>query len=178
MKAGFGITIAIAGLGLTTAALAAAGIASTARGDCGFSWALGQRSFEMVAMGRSPDGLAEARRLDQAALRQSPYDNTARLRLVLAEPSPPGRLGALGAARIAESYELFPIDYTVAAQRLRVALEHWDELDPATQTAVRQEILVFSRLSTRKVDSAAILGSIRNPAGAVAAAGMLREINR
>jgi hypothetical protein len=161
-----------------TAALASAGAATMVIGDVGFSWVLGRRSADLLTGSPSAGARAEAERLDRAALRQSPYDNSARLRLVYAEMTPTGQLGALGAARIGESYELLPIDYPVAAWRIQFSLEHWDELPPETRAAVRHEVLIFSKLPTRNVDVSKLLSSVKNPAGAAAAAEMLEEIRR
>jgi hypothetical protein len=168
---------AIGAFALVTAALSATAIASLLTGEFGFSWALGHRSADLLADRPAPAAIAEAIRLDKAALRQSPYDNTARLRLVRTEMSPTGQFGPLGAARIGESYDLMPVDYPVASWRIQVALEHWSEMSPETQAAVRREVLTFSRLSTQNVDIPKTLNSVKSPAGAVAATEMLKEIS-
>ena len=163
-------------LAIATAGLAGAGLASLTTGKFGFSEAMDERGFTLLSEGGSPAALIEAEAVSQAALNLSPYNNAARLRVAYIEASHLGRLGPKAVKAFQESYDLMPVDHAVAAWRIRFGLEHWSQLTPEIRSAVRYEALAFAPLPSATVNVREILGSIRDPSGALAAAFMLQEI--
>lgn len=127
-------------------------------------------AYARLVESRSPSNLADARAFAEAALRLSPYANTARLRLAYVDTMSHGHLTPYGAKQFARSYDLMPIDADVAAWRVRFGLEHWEDLPAAARASVHDEALAFWRLGSRDVDMPAVLNTIQDPAGRLAVA--------
>jgi hypothetical protein len=117
-----------------------------------------------------PADLPRAETKAHLAIRLSPYQNNARLRLAYIDTLKAGRLSTTGEAEFRRSYDLLPIDADVAAWRIRFGLEHWQELTPASREAVYREAMAFSKVGSHDVNVPAILDSISNPSGRLAAA--------
>jgi hypothetical protein len=138
-----------------------------------------RRANALLRHDRSARSLGAAAKEAQAALALSPYNNAARLRLAYIEAaSQEGRLGPAGLVHLTQSYDLVPFDHTVAAWRIGFALEHWEQLTPEVRGAVQAEAHAFSRSGSKDVNVQAVLRTIRNPAGRLAAALWLRELSR
>jgi hypothetical protein len=141
----------------------------------GFSEPHERRAFELLTTDRSSAAAeAEANR----ALALSPYNNAARLRLMYIDTQRRGSIGPVGLQHLTRSYDLVPLDYTVAAWRVGFALEHWGQLSPEVRTAVQSEVMAFGRTRSRDANVRAVLRTIRNPDGRVAAALWLRSLAR
>jgi len=137
-----------------------------------------QRAFDLLSGSPSPAEIARAETLAERALAISPYDNTARLRLVYIDRLRHDVITPRGVALFVQSYELLPTDQNVAAWRIRYALEHWTELSPEARTLVQNEAMIFARAGSVDPPVRRILTSIRNPSGALAAALWLRQLDR
>jgi hypothetical protein len=174
-------------IGLAAAAFlgGAAGLAALAgqtgpfmwTGLFGFAQSHDKLAFQALEHGTGPAALAQASKDIKGALSEAPYDNAARLRAVYVDTLAHGTLGPDGLARLAESYELIPYDYTVAAWRIQFGLEHWNALTPELRLAVFSEAMAFGRQGSRDVDVRRTLQSIHNPDGRLAAALWLRALN-
>lgn len=164
--------VAAAGLAGTTLLLSAAALASLSgvATPLGFAETHDRRAYELLVKSSAPDALDAAAAQAERALALSPYNNSARLRLTYIDTVRRGALGGEGLARLAESYDLVALDYTVAAWRVRFGLEHWRELTPALRKAVEAEALAFTRAGSQDVAMTSVLQSIRNPEGRLAAA--------
>ena len=117
-----------------------------------------------------PADLPNAEAKARLAIRLSPYQNNARLRLAYIDTLNAGRLTNIGEAEFRRSYDLLPIDADVAAWRIKFGLEHWQELTPTSREAVYREAMAFSKVGSHDVDVPTILESISNPSGRLAAA--------
>jgi hypothetical protein len=137
-----------------------------------------QQAYDLLVKSSAPKALDAAGAQAERALELSPYDNSARLRLTYIDTVRRGALGGRGLARLAESYDLVALDYTVAAWRVRFGLEHWRELTPELRKAVEAEALAFSRAGSQDVAMASVLQSIRNPEGRLAAALWVQALAR
>ncbi|WP_421740074.1 O-antigen ligase family protein [Caulobacter sp.] len=169
----------LAVLGLAVAVLGATALASLLAG--GAVVVAGQRiipvsagydrlAVRLIEGGRDPARLAAARRATLAAIQDSPYNTSGVLRLAYIDTLEQGRLTPTGAAQLRRSYQLIPLDQSVAVWRIRFALENWGQVDPATRIQVKREFdALLSTGQYRKV-LVAMLESIRNPEGAFVAA--------
>jgi hypothetical protein len=119
--------------------------------------------------------LARAQELARRAVAIAPYASAARLRLVYADTLANGRLTAQGAAAFARSYDLAPIDPDVAAWRIRFGLEHWESLSADARASVEAEARAFMPIRAPAIDVPAILSSIHDPSGRLAAAYWMRN---
>lgn len=144
----------------------------------GFAESHDKRAHAILDRSTAPAALTQATAEVGRALALSPYSNAARLRLAYIDTVRNGRLGPVGRARLAQSYDLMPYDYSVAAWRVRFALEHWRSLTPELRGRVHAEALAFGRGGIHDVDMRGALQSIRDPAGRLAAALWLRELSR
>jgi hypothetical protein len=142
----------------------------------GFSEPHDRRAFDLLSGDQTPAALAGAEAEAKRALALSPYNNAARLRLMYIDAQRRGSLGPAGLQHLARSYDLVPLDYSVAAWRVGYALEHWSQLTPEVRAAVQNEALAFGRTDSRDANVRAVLGRIRNPEGRIAAALWLRTL--
>lgn len=163
-------------LALATGAAATAAIASWSTGPFGPSEALDSRSFRILNEGATPAKIAEAKSLLSTAAGLSPYNNAARLRRVVIDTAVSGRLSPENAKAIEQSYDLLPVDHTVAEWRIAFCLEHWGELTPETRLAVRYEVLALASLREARWDMGKILQSVQDSRGRLAAMLLLQEI--
>lgn len=171
--------IAAAGVLTTgTLVLSATALASLlgASTPIGFAETYDKRAYALLTGPASPAALDSAASEASKALALSPYSNSARLRLTYIDTVRRGSLGPVGTAHLAKSYDLVPLDHTVAAWRVRFALEHWKELPPEARTAVETEARAFARTGSQDADVRAALGSIRSPEGRLAAALWLKTL--
>lgn len=139
----------------------------------GFAESHDKRAFALLA-GGAPAARAEAE--DREALALSPYQNTARLRLAYAYALSGPPADRLAIEQLAVSYDLMPYDYTVAAWRIAFALENWGRIPPDLRRAVYAEAMAFGRAHSRDVAVPAVLKSIRDPEGGLAAALWLQAL--
>lgn len=129
-----------------------------------------RRAYELLNRSISPAALNAAEGDVKQALHLSPYSNTARLRLTYIRTLRRGGLGPEDLADLQKSYELVALDHTVAAWRVKFALEHWREIDPALREQVHQEAMAFGRLGSHDADVRAVLKTIESPEGRVTSA--------
>lgn len=172
------ILTGLAVLAGATLAAAGGGLASLAAKRWGFTPGLDESAHALLINSPTAARVAQARAYSLAALRQSPTDNGARLRLVYIETLRSGALGPEGAKAFEDSYRLMPFDYTVASWRIGFGLDHWSELTPDARIAVRREALAFAALPIESVSLPPVLRAVRDPDGALAAAFLLKEIQR
>ncbi|MBA4794618.1 MAG: hypothetical protein H2041_13210 [Phenylobacterium sp.] len=160
--------LALAGLlATTTVALCVALLISQApsrRGEAPIRLAVAENTAANRALGLTPPDFAAARSATWRALRQSPYDPSAWLRLAYIDAAEDGRLDKDGAAAFTRSYELLPFDQYVAVWRVGFALENWQSLTPETRARVRAEALAFARTSRYREMRTTLLG-VTNPVG-------------
>jgi hypothetical protein len=142
----------------------------------GFAESHDRRAFRLIDRSNSPADLDAASRAIGRALTLSPYSNAARLRLAYVDTVRHGRLGPAGVAQLARSYDLTPYDYSIAAWRIRFGLEHWRDLTPELRTSVHAEAMAFASGQSSEVDVKAVLRTIRDPAGRLAAELWLQEL--
>jgi hypothetical protein len=142
----------------------------------GFAQSHDRRAFRLIERSKSPADLDAASREIGRALALSPYSNPARLRLAYIDTVRHGRLGPAGLAELARSYDLIPYDNTVAAWRIRFALEHWRALTPELRASVHSEAMAFAMAYSADVDAGAVLPTIHDPAGRLAAELWLQEL--
>lgn len=175
---------AAAALAATTAILGGAGLAALSGVDAppfgtrllGFAEAHDKRAYGLLIASSTPVARSRAVAEAKLALALSPYSNSARLRIAYVDTISRGSLGPVGLGHLARSYDLLPYDHTVAAWRVRFALEHWDVLTPDLRAAVHTEAMAFARAGSQDANVRAVLPSIRNPSGRLAAALWLREL--
>ena len=157
--------------------MAIAGL-SGVRTPIGFAEGHDKRAYSLLLASSKPSTLDLAAQEARAALQLSPYNNSARLRLTYIDTLRRGSLGPDGLAHLARSYDLIPYDHTVAAWRVRFALEHWRELTPEVRRAVEAEALAFSRANSRDANVRSVLTSVQDREGRLAAALWLRALAR
>jgi len=136
-----------------------------------------KRAYDLLVGSPSPADIARAEALAEKALSVSPYDNTARLRLVYIDSLRHRAVTPRGVTLFVQSYDLLPTDQNVAAWRIRFALEHWTELSPEARALVRNEAMTFARAGSVDPPVRQILSSIRNPSGRLAAALWLHALD-
>lgn len=167
---------------LTSASAVAALAAQTGpfmwTGVLGFSKSHDQIAYRTLEHGQTPQALAQARTEIQRTLALSPYDNSARLRLVYVDSLRGGESTREGISKLAESYELVSYDYTVAAWRVKFALEHWESLPPDLRKSVFEEAMAYGRVGSQDANVLNALRSINNPQGRLAAALWLHALNQ
>jgi hypothetical protein len=123
----------------------------------------------------TPADLSAAAQLSARAVALSPYASAPRLRLAYIDSLQHGRLTETGVRQFSRSYDLTAIDPDVAAWRIRFGLEHWDTLPGDTRLAVAAEAEAFAKLRGSPVNVAAVLSSVRDPSGRLAAAYWMRS---
>jgi hypothetical protein len=129
-----------------------------------------QKAYALLNGPTSPASVAAAEAAARRTLALAPYSNAARLRLAYIDTlRHGGSLGPEGRAELARSYDLVALDHTVAAWRVRFALDHWRELPPELREQVHQEVMAFGRLGSRDADVRMSLRAVRSPEGRVAA---------
>lgn len=131
---------------------------------------------QIIDSAKTPADYARAAHHAQRALAQSAYNSNARLRLVFIDTLEHGRLTKEGERLLVQSYDLAPYDATVAAWRVRFALEHWGDLQPTTRVSVRKEALALGGVSSRTADIRNTLRSVHDERGRVVAALWLRRL--
>lgn len=160
------LTLTMAGLGLASLNVAA-GKANPL--PFSFNWAEDEQARAILEASQSPSSLAAAERHVRRALAQSPYNNSARMRLVyiltLRTHSFPPEVQRL----LQQSYDLAPYDPAVAEWRTTFALNHWGSLPVATQVAVRSEVLAFREVSPPSTDMRRALSAVTAPEGRLVA---------
>lgn len=171
---------AAAGLAALTLTGAGAALASLAGSPSPLDFAErhDRQAYAILTSAADAASLDAAEREVRRALALSPYSNSARLRLTYIDTVRRGSLGPAGMAQLSRSYDLVPLDHTVAAWRVRFALEHWDELSPALRKSVEAEAMAFGRTGSRDADVKASLAAVQNPEGRLAAALWLRGVDR
>jgi hypothetical protein len=177
----------------TTAAAATAGAALLASGSAlwaltaqggpfmwsriaGFAESHDRRAFRQIEASKAPASLDAASTEVGRALALSPYSNPARLRLAYIDTVRHRGLGPAGVAELTRSYDLIPYDTTIAAWRIRFALEHWRALTPELRALVHAEAVAFANAHSSDVDVTTVLRTIRDPAGRLAAELWLQEL--
>lgn len=170
---------AAAGLAAATLALSIAGLAglSPVGHVGGLAEGHDRRAYRLLAAPRGAVDLDGAAAEANRALRLSPYDNSARLRLAYIDALRHGSLRAEGVTHIKQSYDLMPYDHTVAAWRIRFCLENWASLTPQVRASVHDEAMAFARVYSHDVNVRDILRSIRSPNGRLAAALWLYSLH-
>ena len=129
-----------------------------------------RRAYELLDRSMAPAALDQAEAEVKRALALAPYSNTARLRLAYIDSiRHHGVLTDAGRADLARSYDLVALDHTVAAWRVKFALDHWRELSPDLREQVYQETMAFGRLGSQDADVNASLKAVQSPEGRVAA---------
>jgi len=98
------------------------------------------RRAELALKQGGEDAFAQAVAASRSALRVTPYDTAALLRIAYIDQQEDGRLDAEGLAALAESYRRVPIDRSVALWRIRFCLENWDRLPAEIRLAVQNEV--------------------------------------
>jgi len=177
--------VAIAALCATTAVASLVGLISVNTGASvgtgpfavGSTDGYENRAYNLLVDSPSPAAIDEAEVLAKKALAVSPYDNTARLRLVYIASLRQGALSPRAVELFVQSYDLLPTDQNVAAWRIRFALEHWTELSPQARALVHDEVVTFADAGSVDPPVRQILGSIRNPSGRLAAALWLHGLD-
>lgn len=168
---------AMAGAGALTA-LSGPGEIRIGAVAVGLSQGFDKQAFRRLSSPPSPAALDRATAEITRALELSPYDNSARLRLTYIDTLRHGRLRPEGVAQLSRSYDLVPYDHTVVVWRTRFALEHWDALPTDLRRAVQTEAMAFARVNIQDGEVRAVLRSVRNPNGRLAAALWLRALAR
>lgn len=157
---------------LTGAGFAAlvAGLATTAIAAMAWPGTVGwptlaepQAAVATAAYSKDPadlrGGEAAARRLVSVA----PADGPAWLSIAYADLAADGRLGPDALKAIDHSYAVMPFDPDRASWRLRVLLEHWQDVPPA----LRRQAL--AELEAKGAKARPMVNEVRNPAGRLAA---------
>lgn len=160
------LTLTMAGLGLASLNITS-GKANPL--PLSFNWAEDEQARTILEASQSPSALAAAELHVRRALAQSPYNNSARMRLVYilslrAHSFPPEAQRLLQ-----QSYDLAPYDPAVAEWRSTFALNHWGSLPVATQGAVRSEVLAFRAASRPSIDMRRALKAVTAPEGRLVA---------
>ncbi|MFC3069214.1 hypothetical protein [Phenylobacterium soli] len=81
-----------------------------------------------------------AARLSREAIGEWPYDTEAWLRLAWLDSPQSGALSPTSLANLRKSYDLVAVDRDWGPLRVRLALEHWQGLDPDLRRRVEQEV--------------------------------------
>ena len=118
---------------------------------------------------QDPASLNKAEALVRSALDQSPFNNTARMRLIYIKTKRDKRVSAETERLLGQSYDLAPYDVTVARWRTAFALNHWASLTPDTKAAVSAEVSGFATVSSQAFDVRATLKTVGDPVGRVVA---------
>lgn len=136
-----------------------------------------RRAYDLLNRSRDPAALDRAEVELNRALGLAPYSNTARLRLAYIDSLRHGTLSPAGRSYLSRSYDLVALDHTVAAWRIKFALEHWRELTPSLRDEVQQEAMAFGRLGSEDADVRAALKTVQSPEGRVAAGLWAQALN-
>jgi hypothetical protein len=124
----------------------------------------------LVENAKSSSELEQAADHASRALSLSPYNNNARLRLAFIDSKlHRDRLSPEGARYIAQSYALVPYDPTIAAWRIRFALENWRALDTDARRAVQAETYALGRRTAVSGKIRNALQSVQDPVGRIPA---------
>lgn len=168
--------LAVVTLGLSFASYAALADGEAFKaGPLRFALSDGYEAGAAKALSRLPPKLARsaAEARSREALALSPYNNTARLRIAYIEWARTGHLTDSGLQALAQSYDLAAFDHQAEGWRIRLALENWERVPLETRAAVREEAIAYAR-TLRRRDVIAMLRSVQNPSGRVAAVMWLR----
>lgn len=124
----------------------------------------------LVESAKSQADLERASAHARRALSLAPYNNNARLRLAYIDSKlNGGQISKAGAAYVAQSYELAPYDPSVAAWRVRFALENWKALSIDARRATQAEAFAFGSGTELSGKIRVSLQSVQNPVGRVPA---------
>lgn len=159
---------------LTTGTLAVVELARSApeQAPLLFTFDVGEDAVAaaLVDRAKSPADLEKAVPHLRKALTLSPYNNNARLRLAFIDSKQhQGKLSQTGARYLAQSYDLVPYDPSIAAWRIRFALEHWQSLSVETRKAAQAEAYALGSGTAVSNQIRASLRSVQNPVGRVSA---------
>lgn len=172
--------VAIGVLAGVTLSASAAAVVSLRGGPAAIDFAErhDRKAYQLLTAASDRRTLEEASDEAELALALSPYSNSARLRLIYIDTVQRGSLGPDGLAHLERSYDLVPLDYTVAAWRVRFALEHWREIPPDLRRAAESEAMAFGRVGSKDADVRSSLASIHSPEGRLTAALWVLAMNQ
>lgn len=172
--------IAVGVLAGVTLSVSAAAVVSLRGGPAVIDFAErhDRKAYQLLTAASDRRTLDAAAREAERALALSPYSNSARLRLIYIDTVQRGAAGPAGLGHLKQSYDLAPLDYSVAAWRVRFALEHWRELPPELRRAAEAEAMAFGRVGSRDADVRSSLASIHSPEGRLTAALWLLALNQ
>jgi O-antigen ligase len=133
---------------------------------------------QLLSDADGPPDLNAARAATLRAIALSPHDTSAMARLAYIDVLAHGRLTPTGLAQFRRSYDLVPLDQSIAIWRIRFALENWQALDSTTRVKVRDEFDAL--LSTGRYRQALLemLSSVRNQRGAFVATFWATQVRR
>jgi len=138
------------------------------------------RRAEALAKRGGSENLDAAVAASQEALKHSPYDTTALLRLAFIDVQRDEELGPEGVDALRESYRRVPFDRTVSLWRIQFALEVWDRLPIDLRRSVQAEVFTTASEAGHRWPLMTRFENVRNPAGRVVAnlwgARVLRQI--
>lgn len=165
---------AVAAAALASGVLALAELERTqpSQTPLAFTFEVGEDAIAsaLVENGKSPADLERAAAHARRALSLAPYNNNARLRLAFIDSKlHGGRLSKAGATYIAQSYDLAPYDPSVAAWRIRFALENWQTLSIETRRATQAEAYALGSGTAVSTKIRSALKSVQSPTGRVPA---------
>ena len=120
--------------------------------------------------------LALSRQETVQALRQSPANPTAWLRLAYIDSRRPEGLGRSGIDALTRSYDAAPFGPDDTAWRLRFAFSHWDRLDQNARLLVLDELRVA--IENRSAAARNLTQDVSAPAGLLALQLTLGEARR
>lgn len=124
----------------------------------------------------SEEALERSRALSAASAELRPFNARAHLRLAALDVLENGSLTPRGEAHFAASYDVAPLEPSVAVWRISYALEHWGELSPETRAKVDYERRTVGANGAQRASLREALGRIANPRGRLIAAFWILDL--
>lgn len=125
-----------------------------------------------------PERFRDAKAESRAALRQSPYNTGALLRLAYIDRIEDDRLDREGVEALATSYDRVAFDPAVARWRIQFALENWQYLPTGLRKRVQDEVFVVASEPGHRWPLRQQLESVQNPYGIMVAAFWQSRVQR
>ncbi len=127
---------------------------------------------------KDPARFEKAKAESEAALRQSPYDTGALLRLAYIDRIEDGRLDRAGVEALVTSYDRVAFDPAVARWRIQFALENWEYLPVKLRQRVQEEVFAVASEPGHRWPLRIQLKNVQNPYGVMVAAFWQLRVQR
>lgn len=98
---------------------------------------------QQILDSQAPDRIGRAEKATQQELRHAPLSKEGWLRLIYIDLLKHPRLSGEGVRALRSVYAIAPLDPDGGSWRMTVALNNWDQIDPALQARVREELGVI-----------------------------------